>query len=89
MELYEAKKIRNFRPALNTIELLATKHKAILKSGKPEKEYNKLVDIPGSPLDGRTAKRPNLQITRGDDARIKYYHSVQYFPRKRPPKSSN
>ena len=29
---------------MNTIELLATKHKAILRSGKPEKEYNKLVE---------------------------------------------
>ena len=44
IELYEAQKIRNFRTALNTIELLATRHKAILRSGKQEKEYNKLVE---------------------------------------------
>ena len=31
IEVYEAKKIRQFRPALDTIELLATKHKAIFK----------------------------------------------------------
>ena len=44
IELYEYKKIRNFRTALNTTELWATKHKAILGSGKPENEYNKLVE---------------------------------------------
>ena len=43
IELYEAKNKKN-RTALNTIELLATKHKAILRSGKPEKEHNKLVE---------------------------------------------
>ena len=71
IELYEAKQIRNFRTALNTIELLATKHKAILISGKPEKAYNKLVEKyqEAPSMVGRLSD-PIFKITRGDYARI-------------------
>jgi len=71
IDLYEENKIRNFRTALNTIQLLATKHKAILRSGKPEKEYNKVVEkYQEAPSMVGQLSDPIFKINRGDYTKI-------------------
>ena len=85
MELYEAKKIRNFRTALNTIELLATKHKAILRSGKPEKEFNKLVEKyqEAPSMVGRLSD-PIFKPVRGDDTKASPNTRINIFQGTKP-----
>ena len=64
-DLYEQKKIVNFKTALNTTMLLASTHKSVIKSGKADKEFEKVFnkyDL-AVPMTGRIqrqikAKRP-------------------------------
>ena len=44
ISLYEKKKIVNFKTALNTVMLLASKNKNTIKSGRADKEYNKVMN---------------------------------------------
>ena len=41
-DLYEQKKIVNFKTALNTTMLLASTNKSVIKSGKADKEFDKV-----------------------------------------------
>ena len=44
IDLYQNKKIPNSRTALNVAALLASKNRNIVKSGKPEREYYKVME---------------------------------------------
>ena len=44
IKLYNNKQIPNIKTALNTVKLLATTNKNIIKSGKPEREYLKTLN---------------------------------------------
>ena len=64
-DLYEQKKIVNFKTALNTTMFLASTHKSVIKSGKADKEFQKVFDKYdiAVPMTGRIqrqikAKRP-------------------------------
>ena len=58
VELYENKKIVNFRTALNNVLLLASKNKNTIKSGRAISEYDQIVRKYGDahPMAGRLKK---------------------------------
>ena len=58
IRLYENKQIPNFKTVLNNVVLLASKNKNTIKSGRPVKEYNKIIDKyeEAKPITGRLKK---------------------------------
>jgi hypothetical protein len=55
IKLYEEKKIVNFKTALNVVMLLSSRNKRSINSGRPDKEYNKVVAkyTEAEPMTGR------------------------------------
>ena len=58
IKLYEEKKIRNIKTALNTIESLASNNKNTISSGKPLRLYNNVIDKYSNalPMTGRRVR---------------------------------
>ena len=63
IELYQNKKIVNFRSALNSVLLLSSKNKNTIKSGRPVKEYDQIVRKYGDaqPMTGRLKEHEEKQ----------------------------
>ena len=43
IKLYKERRIVNYKSAFNVVRLLSSKNKLTINSGKPDREYNKLV----------------------------------------------
>ena len=58
IKLYEERKIRNIKTALNTIESLASNNKNTISSGKPLRLYNNVIDKYSNalPMTGRRVR---------------------------------
>ena len=58
IKLYEEKKLRNIRTALNSIESLASNNKNTISSGKPLRLYNNVIDKYSNalPMTGRRVR---------------------------------
>ena len=58
IKLYEDRKISNFKTALNTTLTLSSKNKITISSGRPIKEYNKIINKyqDSTPITGRLKK---------------------------------
>ena len=50
IQLYQDKKIVNYKTALNSIMLLSSRNKHTINSGRPQKEYEKIVSKYGTAL---------------------------------------
>ena len=77
IKLYEDKKIVNFRAALNATLLLSSTNKNTIKSGRAEKEYNKIVDkySEAYPMTGRL-NGPLFKVISGDYNRAKTHVKI-------------
>ena len=65
IKLYEDRKIRNIKTALNTVISLASNSKNTINSGKPLRLYNQVIDKYGNalPVTGRRTRVRNIQQT--------------------------
>ena len=72
IELYEQRKIPNYKSALNTVVALSSKHKITVASGKPEKLYNSLMEKyqEAESLTGQLSRAPEFTVRTGDHSKV-------------------
>ena len=72
IELYDNKQIPNVKTAINTVKLLATTNKNIIKSGKPEREYLRTINKYQyeEPITGRLSREPEHTMTTGNNEKV-------------------
>ena len=72
IKLYQEKKIPNIRTALNAAILLASKNKNTIKSGRAEKEYQKIMVkyTNAESMTGRLSRPPDYTISSGDHSKV-------------------
>jgi hypothetical protein len=77
IDLYQKKKIPNYKSALNAVVALSSKHKATVASKKPEKLYESLIEKYET-AESMTATEPSssLQRENGQPFQGEFLHSV-------------
>jgi hypothetical protein len=78
IKLYEEKRIPNIKTALNATIQLASKNKNTIKSGRPEREYQKIMTkyIEAEPMTGRLTRELEYELKLGDHEKVNTY--IQY-----------
>jgi septation ring formation regulator EzrA len=78
IKLYEEKKIPNIRTALNATILLSSKNKNTIKSGRPEREYQKLMTkyVEAEPMTGRLTRELEHELKLGDHEKVNTYIQI-------------
>jgi len=84
IKLYEEKKIPNIRTAFNAVVLLSSKNKNTIKSGRVEKEYEKLMVkyTDAEPMTGRLTRPPDYTISSGDHSKVKSHIDININTKK-------
>ena len=78
IKLYEEKKILNIRTALNATILLSSKNKNTVKSGRPEREYQKIMTkyVEAEPMTGRLTRELEHELKLGDHEKVNTYIQI-------------
>ena len=82
IELYQNKKIPNYKTAFNASTALASKHKATISSGKPETLYNTIINqySNAEPITGRLKRAEDFTIRTGNHENVKSFINFEFKP---------
>ena len=80
IDLYQKKKIPNYKSALNAVVALSSKHKATVASKKPEKLYESLMEKyeTAESLTGRLSRPPAFSVRTGNHSKVKFYIQFEF-----------
>ena len=80
IDLYEQRKIPNYKSALNAAVALSSKHKITLASGKPDKLYDALMEKyrDAESVTGQLSRAPEFTVRTGDHSKVSSYIQFQF-----------
>ena len=80
IDLYQKKKIPNYKSALNAVVALSSKHKATIASKKPEKLYESLIEKyeTAESMTGRLSRPPAFSVRTGNHSKVNSYIQFEF-----------
>ena len=80
IDLYQKKKIPNYKSALNAVVALSSKHKATIASKKPEKLYESLMEKyeTAESMTGRLSRPPAFSVRTGNHSKVNSYIQFEF-----------